>query len=155
MRKWIMAALILVPGILTACDAAPLAGSANSVGAGGSNITAQEIVAAAEQTFPKGDQSYAVCGVDGNFSSCPFTDRLKARLADTRENLGRSQNPSDTRTVRPKVTGTDSGVAHVWLFDGRQAMDLSVVKQGGRVLVDDETCAGQPNTSIYGTFTAC
>ena len=95
------------------------------------------------------------CGLDGNLTSCPYTDRLKARLTQTRETLGRAQNPSDSRTIRPKITGPDSGVAHVLMFDGRQAMDLIVVEEAGRVLVDDETCAGQPSTTIYGTPVAC
>jgi hypothetical protein len=155
MRKWMMAALTLMPGMLAACGAASTAGDPGGAAAGGSNITAQEIVAVAEQTFPQAGQYYIVCGVDGNVTSCPYTDRLKARLAESRQTLGRAENPSGTRTVRPKVTGPDSGVAHVLTFQGRQALDLMVVKRAGRVLVDDETCTGQPSTTIYGTFTTC
>lgn len=155
MRKWMMAALVLLPGVLAACGAAATTGDPASVAAGGSDITAQEITAVAEQTFPKVDQYYVPCGLDGNLTSCPYTDRLKARLTELRETLGRAQNPSATRTVQPKVTGPDSGVAHVVMFQGRQAMDLIVVKQAGRVLVDDETCTGRPGTSIYAPLVAC
>lgn len=153
MRKLMMAALILVSGGLAGCGATSTGG--NPVASSGSDITSGDIMAVAEQTFLKSDQYYVPCGLDGNLTNCPYTDRLKARLTDTRETLGRAQNPSDTRTIQPKVTGPDSGVAHVLMFDGRQAMDLIVVKQAGRVLVDDETCTGRPGTSIYATLVAC
>lgn len=157
MRKLMMAALILVAGVLAGCGATSTGANGDPIASSGSDMSSQEIVAVAEETFPQESQYqyYVVCGVDGNLTGCPYTDRLKARLRETGQTLGRAQNPSSTFTVRADVIGRDSGVAHVVMFQGRQAMDLIVIKTGGRVLVDDETCTGRAATSIYAPLVAC
>src|ERR1700736_5483943 len=121
------------------------------------SLTTQQIAALAEQVFPKVAQTgyYGVCGLDGNISTCPFTDRLKARLTELRQTLARAQNPSDTREITAEIMSPDAGIAHVKLFQGRQTLDLWLVQRGQALLVDDEICAGRKDTSIYATFVAC
>jgi hypothetical protein len=135
------------PSISTATSGTPTSGS----------VTGQQIVALAEQVFPKVSEqpAYGVCGADSNFSACPYTDRLKARLTQQRETLLRAQNLSTTRGITGEVTSADAGIAHVKLFQGRQAVDLYLVRQGNALLVDDEICAGRKDTSIYATYVAC
>jgi hypothetical protein len=121
------------------------------------SLTVAQTKAVAEQTFPLVQPYgyYAVCGLNGDLSGCPYTPRLKARLTQLRDTLSRAQNPSTTRDVTAEVTGPAAGLAHVRLFDGQEQLDLSVVMQDGQVLVDDEICAGRTNTSIYETLVAC
>jgi hypothetical protein len=120
-------------------------------------MTKQEIVALAETVFPNEAQYgyYGVCGVDGNVSLCPYTDRLKARLTELRATLTRAQNPSLTREITAEILSPNAGIAHVRLFQGREQLDLWVVRRGDALLVDDEICAGRKDTSIYATFVPC
>jgi hypothetical protein len=120
-------------------------------------VTAQQITALAEQVFPKATQDggYGVCGVDGNVSACPYTDRLKARLAQLGQTLARAQNPSATREVTGEILSPNAGIAHVKLFGGLETLDLWVVQRGQMLLVDDEICAGRKDTSIYAMFVTC
>lgn len=157
MKKVIVASLSIVAAVLTACGSSPSTGGPGPTPVPTTSLTAQEITALAEQVFPKVAQYgyYGVCGVDGNLSACPYTDRLKARLTELHQTLARAQNPSDTLEVTAEIMGPNAGVAHVKLFQGRQTLDLWVVKQGQSLLVDDEICAGRKDTSIYATFVAC
>ena len=156
MHKLIVVVAGLAAGVLSSCGANGLADRPPASAASGS-VTTQQITALAEQVFPKAsDQpAYGVCGADLNFSACPYTDRLKARLTEQRETLLRAQNLSTTREITGEVTSADAGIAHVKLFQGRQAMDLYVVREGNTLLVDDEICAGRKDTSIYAKFVAC
>ena len=156
MQKLIVVVVGLAATVLSACGSNGLADRPPASTAS-SSVTTQQITALAEQVFPKSSEqpAYGVCGADLNFSGCPYTDRLKARLTQQRETLLRAQNLSTTREITGEVTSGDAGIAHVKLFQGRQAMDLTVVRQGNALLVDDETCAGRKDTSIYATFMTC
>jgi hypothetical protein len=165
--------LIGLLGVLAACGTASASDTTSGKGApeaaasavavptpspaADGSLTTAQTTAVAEQTFPliQPYGYYAVCGVDGDLSACPYTPRLKARLAELRATLSRAQNPSATRVVSAELTGPSTGLAHVSLFDGREQLDLSVVLQGGQVLVDDESCTGRADTSIYETLVAC
>jgi hypothetical protein len=153
MRKLIVVMLMGVAAALSACGSSQSAG----VPAASGSVTAQQIVALAEQVFPKVEQYgyYGVCGVDGNVRECPYTDRLKARLVELRETLMRAQNPSLTREITAEIISPDAGIAHVRLFQGRTTLDLYVVRKGSALLVDDGVCAGRKDTSIYAKFVAC
>ena len=152
--------------LMAGVAALALAACGGAVGVGGDlspaqgtreGLAAAQVARVAEDAFPfvKEYGYYGVCGLNGDTSGCPYTERLKARLAELRDTLLRAQNPSQTLDITAEVTGPDSGVAHVTLFGGRQKMDLSVVRAGGRVLIDDEVCAGRPETSIYQPLAAC
>jgi hypothetical protein len=151
MRKLIVVVFAATAAALSACG--PSASTTTS-----DSVTKQQITALAEQVFPKVSEqpAYGVCGADLNFSACPYTDRLKARLTELRETLVRgAQNLSTTREINAEITGPDAGIAHVKLFQGRKALDLYVVRQGNVLLVDDDICAGRRDTSIYATFATC
>ena len=157
MRKLLLVALSLMTVTLAACGTSqPTAGTGGSP-APSSSVTSQQIAAVAERVFPKVAQQgyYGVCGVDGNVAACPYTDRLKARLTELHQTLIRAQNPSDTREVTAEIMSPDAGIAHIKLFQGRQLLDLFVVRQAQALLVDDEICAGRKDTSIYAPFVAC
>lgn len=156
MHKLIVVAVVLAAAVLSACASNGLA-DRPPASATSSSVTTQQITALAEQVFPKASEqpAYGVCGADLNFSACPYTNRLKARLTQRRETLLRAQNLSTTREITGEVTSADAGIAHVKLFQRRQAMDLYVVRQGNTLLVDDEICAGHRDTSIYATFVTC
>jgi hypothetical protein len=157
MRKLIIAVFGVVATALSACGPSQPTGAPTSTPSPSGSVTTQQVAALAEQVFPKATQNgfYVVCGLDGNVSACPYTDRLKARLTDLRQTLIRAQNPSDTREITAEIMSPNVGIAHVKLFRGRQALDLWVVQQGQALLVDDEICAGRKETSIYATFVAC
>jgi predicted small secreted protein len=164
MRKLIVVLFVVVAAVLSACGPSQSTGGpSQSTGTPTStpsppgSVTTQQIAALAEQVFPKAARHpfYVVCGLDGNVSGCPYTDRLKARLTDLRQTLARAQNPSDTREITAEIMSPDAGIAHVKLFGGRQTLDLWVVKQGQALLIDDEICAGRKETSIYAKFVAC
>jgi hypothetical protein len=120
-------------------------------------FSSEQVTAVAENTFPLVQPYgyYSVCGVTGDSTACPYTARLKARLSQLRAALIPAQNPSPTRAVNAEITGPGSAVAHVQLFNGQQRLDLQIVVVDGRVLVDDESCTGRPETSIYATLVAC
>lgn len=156
MRK----SLTLAALALTALAACGTAGARNgsSSNAAGQAITEVQALAVAEQTFPKVEQYgyYAVCGLDGNTAACPYSDRLKTRLAALKDTLMRAQNPSADRKLSVTVLG-DRAIVRTELFGGRAIYDLTIVRApDGRLLVDDESCAGQERTSVYAErFVAC
>ena len=157
MRKVIVVVFAAVAASLSACGPSQLASGVGSTATPPGSMTKQQIVALAETVFPKEAQYgyYGVCGVDGNVSLCPYTDRLKARLTELRVTLTRAQNPSLTREITAEILSPNAGVAHVRLFQGREQLDLWVVRRGEALLVDDEICAGRKDTSIYATFVPC
>lgn len=157
MRKLIIVLFAGVAAVLSACGPSQsTAGPAATPSPSGS-VTTQQIAALAEQVFPKLAQAgyYGVCGLNGNLSACPYTDRLKARLTEVRQTLARAQNPSNTREITAEIMSPDAGIAHVKLFRGRLALDLWVVRRGQTLLVDDQICAGRKDSSIYAAFPRC
>jgi hypothetical protein len=150
-----LAALALT--VLVACGTAG-AGSGGSSSSSTQGITEAQALAVAEQTFPKAEQYgyFAVCGVDGNTGACPYSERLKTRLAALKDTLMRAQTPSPDRQLTVTVL-PGRAVVRAELFGGRAMYDLTIVRAAdGRLLVDDESCAGQESTSIYAErFVAC
>jgi hypothetical protein len=130
-----------------------------SSAASNAGITQAEVLAVAAQVYPKQNGYYSVCGVDGNLESCPYSDRLKARLQETKQNLVRgAQNPSLTFAASADMVGPNTSIviAHVVLFEGRMHFDLWITRQGDRLVVDDQICTGRKETSIYATpIVAC
>ena len=118
-------------------------------------ITDEELIAIAEAVYP-GEAVYASCDVtvDG---VCPVTSRLKARLADADVLLCRCQNGSATREidVLPDRLEDGGGVVRVTMWEGNWGFDLVVVPVDGVWLVDDQRCAGRPETSIYDYAGPC
>jgi hypothetical protein len=157
MRKLIVVVFAAVAAALSACGSSPATGGPPSTPAPSGSVTTQQIVALAEQVFPKATQEgrYGVCGIDGIVSACPYTDRLKARLAQLGQTLARAQNPSATREITAEIMSPDAGIAHVKLFQGRSTLDLWVVQRGQQLLVDDEVCSGRRETSIFAMFVTC
>jgi len=123
-----------------------------STAASNPGITEAEVLAVAAQVYPKQNGSYGVCGVDGNPESCPYSDRLKARLKETKQNLLRSaQNPTLTYAASAELLDPNTAIAHVVLFGGRMNFDLWITRQADRLVVDDQICSGRKETSIYAT----
>jgi len=157
MYKLIVVGFAALAVALTACRPSQSTGGPVPMLDPSGSVTTQQIAALAEQVFPKASEqpAYGVCGADLNFSACPYTDRLKARLTQQRETLLRAQNLSTTREITAEIMSAEVGIAHVTLFQGRTKFDLWIVQRGGELLVDDEICAGRKDTSIYAKFVAC
>ncbi|MDQ6714276.1 MAG: hypothetical protein M3Z28_13975 [Candidatus Dormibacteraeota bacterium] len=157
MRKLIVVVFAATAAALSACGPSASESGPASSPAPSTSVTTQQIAALAKQIFPKASEqpAYGVCGADLNFSPCPYTDRLKARLTQLRETLLRAQNLATTREITGEVMSADAGIAHVKLFQGRTTLDLWVVQRGQALLVDDEVCSGRKETSIYATFVTC
>ena len=123
-----------------------------STAASQAGITQAEMLAVGAQVYPKQNGYYGVCGGDGNPESCPYSDRLKARLRETKQTLLRgAQNPSSTFAASADVLSPNAGTVHVVLFEGRMKFDLWITQQGDRLVVDDQICTGRKDTSIYAT----
>jgi hypothetical protein len=152
-----IAILVLLLTGLSACSSNPSASSTSPPpSASPSANSAAALQAVAEQIFPYSAEFkyYAVCGGNGDASTCPMTDRLKAHLKAQRSTLCRCQNPSETREITTQSSNT-GGVAHVKMYAGRIGFDLIMVNVAGTWLVDDEYCLDKgPSTSIYVTPTA-
>jgi hypothetical protein len=136
--------------VLAACGATV---TTTSQSGSPSPSVAQDLVAVAKVTFPYVAQYkyYAVCGLTGDMSQCPYTERLKARLAAAKITLCPCQNPASSLDVTATPTQT-GGIAHVVLGYGAAPikLDLVIVRSGGLLLVDDELCTGAAgSTSIY------
>jgi hypothetical protein len=157
MRKLIVVVVAAVAVALSACGPSQPTGAPASTPSSSDSVRTQQITTLVEQVFPKVSEqpAYGVCGADLNFSACPYTDRLKARLTELRATLLRAQNLSTTRDITAEIMSPDVGIAHVKLFQGRTKFDLWIVQRGGELLVDDEICAGQKDTSIYATYVTC
>ena len=148
LKSLTLAALALT--VLVACGSAGASNGSSSSGTT-QGISEAQALAVADQTFPKAEQYgyYVVCGLDGNTAACPYSERLKARLAALKDTLMRAQTPSSDRKLSVTVLG-DAAIVRAELFGGRAMYDLTIVRASdGRLLVDDESCAGQGSTSIY------
>lgn len=157
MRKLI----VLMAGLaaLAACGQPAAAGVAGGKGEPGvgvpvQSITAPEASALADQVFPliRPYGYFGVCGSDGQTAACPYTERLKARLAATQTTLCRCQNPSSTREIK---AGSGPGAVDVLMYGGSVSYRLLLVRQDGKLLVDDELCGDRPQSSIYLALSAC
>jgi hypothetical protein len=142
--------------LLAACDA----GSADTQRSP-LPLMPSDLVAVTLKVFPfiadEDHRGYTVCGLSGDLSPCPLTDRLKQRLTQAKITLCPCQNPASSLDVTATPTQT-GGVAHVLLgFGARQIrLDLVIVQSGGQLLVDDEICTGGgPSTSIYVRTGGC
>jgi hypothetical protein len=158
MRKLIVVVVAAVAVALSACGPSQPTGAPASTPSPSDSVRTQQITTLVEQVFPKvpaQQDAYGVCGADGNVSSCPYTDRLKARLTELRVTLCRCQNLSLTREITVEIMSPAVGIAHVNLFQGRTKLDLWIVQSGEALLVDDEICAGRKDTSIYATYVTC
>src|SRR3981081_883531 len=92
-------------------------------------IPQAEVLALAAKVYPKQNGYYGVCGGDGNLESCPYSDRLKARLRETKQTLLRgAQNPSSTFAASADVLSPNAGTVHVVLFEGRMKFDLWITQ---------------------------
>jgi hypothetical protein len=120
--------------------------------------SASELIAVAKAVYPYSAQYgyYTVCGQDGDLSQCPMTDRLKAFLTRTQTTLCGCQNPAPSMDVAAAPTGT-GGVAHVELgYQSPLRFELVIVRDGTRLLVDDQLCTGSgASSSIYVRSGGC
>jgi hypothetical protein len=128
-------------------------------------VTAAEIRAVAQRVFPG---EYPTGCNPQDRAACPITDRLAARLGELSvpqaDRPGppilfcRCQNPASRAMDIEATTTPAGGTAHVTLYPDVSPirLDLLMVRQGGRVLVDDTQCTGRgPSTSIYEQLVAC
>jgi hypothetical protein len=158
--------LLIATGILAGCGPRPSNAAPST--SPSSAVTVAALVSLGEQVFPQITPAqasakdlragyYADCSILGagsfsDYSRCPLTTRLKARLRQAPLSLCRGCGPSGgspTRKISTIPTAT-GGIIHVQLFNGAQKLDLIAVKVNGGLLVDDERCAGDdPATSEY------
>ena len=117
--------------------------------------TEPQVIATAEDVFPGSPGSYGAC-TEIMDASCPLTQRLWDRLAELGGmKICRCQNGSATREIEVEVR-PGGALAHVTMYEGRATYDLiMVLTEDGTLLVDDQTCNGDPKTSIYNDFTLC
>lgn len=149
-RVWI-ASLVSV-GVLAACGELPAAGASPTSTAPVPSVAALEAVGG--QVFPKDPQHayYVECvnlpekGVapaSGNdYSACPLTDRMRARLVQKQTHLCPCEvNPSTTREInaQPRPGG---GRLNVLLYEGHAQIELIVVSVAGKLLVNDQPAKG-------------
>jgi uncharacterized protein YvpB len=133
-----------VPGVSTAASATPVPSATLDVPA---------IIQAAEATFPRktGTSTYLDCSTAVTLYYCPLTTRLHDRLQSANITLCNCREPSPDRDISAELI-KGQGVAHVQLFGHLLKIDLLVVPDGARLLVDDERLTGGgPETSIYAT----
>jgi hypothetical protein len=116
--------------------------------------TEAQVIAAAEAVFPGSPGSYGAC-TELMDAPCPLTRRLWDRLSELRAKICRCQNGSATREIEAEVR-PGGAIAHVTMYEGRATYDLiMVLDEEGNLLVDDQTCNGDPRTSIYNDFVLC
>ena len=158
--------LLIATGILAGCGPRPSNAAPST--SPSSAVTVAALVSLGDHVFPQITPAqasakdlragyYADCSILGagsfsDYSRCPLTTRLKARLRQAPLSLCRGCGPSGgspTRKISTIPTAT-GGIIHVQLFNGAQKLDLIAVKVNGALLVDDERCAGDdPATSEY------
>jgi uncharacterized protein YvpB len=152
-RVWI--AVVVSLGVLAACGG-PAATGATPSAAPVPSVAALEAVGG--QVFPKHPQYayYVECvnfrenGVgpaDGNdYSACPLTDRMRARLVQKQTHLCPCEvNPSTTREIKaqPRPGG---GRLTVLLYEGHVQIQLLVVLVAGKLLVNAQPAKGSFET---------
>jgi uncharacterized protein YvpB len=153
-RIWI--ASVISVGVLAACGGLPAAGASPTSKAPVPSVAALEAVGG--KVFPK-DQQHAyyvecvnlpengVAPASGNdYSACPLTDRMRARLVQRQTHLCPCEvNPSTTREInaQPRPGG---GRLNVILYEGHAQIELIVVSVGGKLLVNDQPAKGSFET---------
>lgn len=80
-----------------------------------------------------------------DYSACPITDGMRARMAETQAHFCCEQNPSPDRQIRVRPA-PGGGLVTVLLVGGRAKAELVVTTVGGRLLVDDIPAKGDPET---------
>jgi uncharacterized protein YvpB len=160
-RVWI--ASVVCAGWLAACGGLPAGGGQPGSGAtpsAASLPTVAALEAVGGKVFPKDPQHayYVECinlpenGVvspSGNdYSSCPLTDRMRARLVAQQTHLCPCQaNPSTTREIKAEAR-PGGGRLTVLLYQGYAEVDLILVSVGGKLLVDDQPAKGSFETAL-------
>jgi uncharacterized protein YvpB len=152
-RLWISVAVALT---VLAIGGALAASGGSSPQVPAPSVAALEAVGA--QVFPKDPQHpyYVECvnlpenGLappSGNdYTACPLTDRMRARLVETQAHLCPCElNHSTTREVnaQPRPGG---GRLTVVLYQGHAQIELIVVSVGGKLLVDNQPAKGSFET---------
>jgi len=116
--------------------------------------TEAQAIAAAEAVFPGNPGSYGAC-TELMDAPCPLTKRLQDRLRELDTKICRCRNGSGTREIEVEVR-PGGAVARVTMYEGRATYDLiMILDEDGNLLVDDQTCNGDPKTSIYNDFVLC
>ena len=149
---------VLLALLLVACgQAAPGTGQPSATPTR-TPATAQQLTDLGAQIFPylPQFQYYTTCinfkengarppgGPD--YSACPITDALRARLAATQANFCPcDQNPSTTREIKvtPRPGG---GLVIVLLYVSQIKVEMVAVNQGGKLLVNDLPGKGDVET---------
>jgi uncharacterized protein YvpB len=152
-RVWIVVALTFT---VLAVGGALAVSSSSSPPVSSPSVAALEAVGA--QVFPKDPKHayYVECvnlpesgtaPQSGNdYSACPLTDRLRARLIQKQTHLCPCElNPSTTREInaQPRAGG---GRLTVVLYQGHAQIELVVVSVAGKLLVDRQPAKGSFET---------
>ena len=140
----------LIALVLAACGQTPQARPAVTATSSAPAATTEELVAVGEKVFPLNPATnYNVeCtnfkeggakpspAAPNDYSTCPVTQRFRARLEQSQELFAPGQNPPADRVVAgfPQPGG---GVAQVKIWQGHVEVDLVVVRENGQWLVDD------------------
>jgi hypothetical protein len=146
--------------IATALFLEACAGASTSPSAVARPVTEADLVGVAKQVFVSSARFYGfyvACVANNQVPPCPITSRLKARLTQAKITLCQCEYPAPSLEVTATPTAS-GGIAHVVL--GYQPnpikMDLVIVQDSGKLLVDDELCTdGGPSTSIYVRTGGC
>ena len=131
--------------------------------------TTADLTAVGEHLIPKVERygyyveciNFAENGVvpasgENDYSSCPITERLRAAMeyappGVSPKALGQGhfcpcqQNPSADRTIKA-TPAPGGGTLEIVLYHGHVKVEVSVVTQGGRLLVDDVAAKGDVET---------
>ena len=152
--KGARAAFVAAALLLGACGQATPGTGQSSATPALTSATAQQLTAVGAQIFPyiPQFQFYATCidfkenGADPpgghDYSACPITDALRARLEATQANFCPcEQNPSTTREIKvtPRPGG---GLIIVQLYGSQIKVELVAVNKGGKLLVNDLPAKG-------------
>lgn len=150
---------------LLAVSALCLSACSSSLSSAEASPTAADLVKVAAEMYPFQGFRYVACdntyGGPSRYSRCPVTQRLNDRLTtvfsgfvSAPEPLGGAQDPEwAAQSISAEASGT-GGVAHVALAKPNSApsrYDLVIIRDHGKLLVDDLYCTGaDPKTaSIY------
>lgn len=149
-----VAAVVLIAGAvallhLPSLHTAPGARPSPSASPLGKLFNVKQLDDLAAAVYPKNRYGYwAPCDESGNESACPFTPRLQAQLTALRTTACFGcQAPSYTYAA----TASPTGYVKVVMFEDTQTYSLVVVREGGRLLVDDLiwACPNGGGESVY------
>lgn len=153
-----LVAAIVMPLLLLGTYAGGVA-HAQSAGA----ATPEKAVTALVNPFADPAAGNNACNaLTGRVDDCPVTEQLRTRLqhpivnVETGNLVSRSQNPPSNLTVSlVDIIGDTARVNTHWEYGSSQAYNIEfIVKNvGGKWLVADTFCEGNPHTSIFRTPT--